>query len=303
MKQIDFNSIEGLQAFQSEINKQITKRIDEAKLDEKIKEISNLSFSKLRTLFENISANLFDSPDGKKILGRYVKTIRENKDLRRVYLLTDLIKEGTSSDNLDLYLMNATSIFKSNKVKIDEGTKKLGKIVAEGIKLANLSVDEIDKIISQDFSLMESINYIITNEQNIKNLNEWVENANVVVNFLKENKKAKPIEESIENNGDSPKALFDSLVENIKNSDMSNWERSVAEDITVLNLSNSSKPELFEKYKNECINAINEAISKVEDIETKSKLTLMEQQMQKKNFNEETFVDDLLKLSELKALI
>ena len=61
----------------------------------------------------------------------------------------------------------------------------------------------------------------------------------------------------------------------------------------------SSKETLFETYKNDCISTIDE----ISDDDNKSRLFAMKQQLSEKKYNEETLIEDLFNLAELKKTL
>ena len=72
-------------------------------------------------------------------------------------------------------------------------------------------------------------------------------------------------------------------------------------DLSLCYISNGDKSELFETYKNDCINTI-DGLSDG-DLDKSTRLYAMKQQLQEKKFNEETLTDDLFKLAELKETL
>lgn len=300
MKKTVLNTAEELRFFQEKLNKKINEHIEKVNLEEKIKEIKNLPFSKLKTLFENISPNLFNTKEGKNVIKQYLKTIKENKELKAIYTFNEVLKEDNTSNDPTAYLMVATSLSSTDKKSLNEGMKKLVNIVSEGMRLSNMSVDEINNILEEKNELSEAIDYFATHKQTIKNLNEWANKVKVINDYIKGKESSNS---TISEATVSKKEILKSLEENINQEGMSDWEKNVVSDVTLLNLSKGNKSDLFEEYKNKCINSINESMKKDIDVETKSRLSLMEEQIKGKKYNEETFINDLLKLSELNSII
>lgn len=300
MKKTVLNTAEELRFFQEKLNKKINEHIEKVNLEEKINDIKNLPFSKLKTLFENISPNLFNTKEGKNVIKKYLKTIKENKELKAIYTFNEVLKEDNTSNDPTAYLMVATSLSSTDKKALNEGMKKLANIVSEGLRLSNISVNDLNEILEEKNELSEAIDYFATHKQTIKNLNEWANKVKVINDYIK----GKEINNStISETTNSKKEILKSLEENINQEGMSDWEKNVVSDITLLNLSKGNKSDLFEEYKTKCINSINESMKKDIDVETKSKLSLMEEQIKGKKYNEETFINDLLKLSELNSII
>ena len=83
------------------------------------------------------------------------------------------------------------------------------------------------------------------------------------------------------------------------------WQKRVVNDISKYILENKTKEDLFNDYKADCINTINESINKTEDgnFETVSQLKGMVSQLSEKKYNKETVNEDLFMLSELKQTL
>ena len=89
MKNIDLNTVKDLTTIKENILKIFDKRINEAKINDFVNSIDNLSFIYCKQLFEGISDKLFDSTRGKKLIGKYARLIKENKDLKNLYFLSE----------------------------------------------------------------------------------------------------------------------------------------------------------------------------------------------------------------------
>ena len=85
MKKSEIKTVNDLVSLKESFNKILDNKIEEKKLAEKISEISNMNFGEVKSLFEGVSYKLFDN--NKKCIADYVKTIKENKDLKTLYVL------------------------------------------------------------------------------------------------------------------------------------------------------------------------------------------------------------------------
>ena len=123
----------------------------------------------------------------------------------------------------------------------------------------------------------------------MKLLEGKVNDANIVNESIVDNRKASELVNDLSN-------ITDGLEE---------WQKRVVNDISKYILENKTKEDLFNDYKTECINTINESINNTEDgnFETVSQLKSMVSQLSEKKYNKETVNEDLFMLSELRQTL
>lgn len=285
-----------LQKFKEEIVKVLDEHIEKNKLNETIENVSTLEFGKIIALYEAISDKLLDTKNGSKIVKNYIKTIKECEDLKNIYSIYNFINNGVN-ENQEVCLNEAFSCVGSiNKKNYTKKLNELGHIVSEGLKIVNLNRSEIENIVSNVNTIYEDVDYLLFNKKTLKNVNEHISRKKNIVNFLKENKKNNNI--VVEENA-SNKDLLEKINEEIGEIE-EEWLKKLFEDVTFNNLSNNKPLVLFEKYKTECLSKINEILENTPDVYSKSKMLTMKESLENKNYKEESFHDDMIKLAELK---
>ena len=295
------NNIETLSKFQNELNNIINREIGMIQLHETVENIPNLPFYKMLSLFESIEHKMLDSKKGKSIIKKYIKTIKESKDLKSLYELRKFLNEGITSElnesvGSDVFLNELIKCYETVDFKnLIENTKKLGNIISEAVIECACTKDEILNIVNKDDIILESFGYVITNKKSLKNISEYMTKFTKVSNFLSENLKTSVI---LDENFDA-KNVSNAINDTI-NEATEKWEKELAEKVTLFTLSNRNMGDLFEEYKNDCLNKINEIIEKTTDIAGKSRFTTMKENLEKKNYNASNFSDDISVLAELK---
>ena len=295
MKSTKIN-LDNLSALKETLNSVIDEKIELAKLNEAISSVNTLPLGTLNCLFENVADKLYESKKGQKLIKKYVNILTENKSMSKMFMGWKYITSPKNIDDTSLYINEALKYMnglKKDKKILNEGYDKLRKIVKECLLVSNLSKEDIENIISAN-SINESVDYLINNNVNIGNLHEYTNHLSKVREHVAKN----VIKENI-GEKQNVKQLFEDLNNVLKN-DLDSWEKRVVEDIAVANLSESSKEALFEKYKNECLNTIDNILLKEENTESKAQMSSMKMQLENKSFSKDSLYEDLLRLSELK---
>jgi len=174
--------------------------------------------------------------------------------------------------------------------ELNEGKVALSKIVSKTINEVGITSEEVNSLLNEKKELHESIEFLINNSKNVSRLNESIKKLQIISEEISKNE-CQTIEKS-------NKELMNDLNNLMESSEHTSWENRVIKDLALSNLSNGSKEELFEQYKNDCISKI-DSICEDKGVSEASRFFAMKEQLNEKKFNEETLVDDLLKLSEL----
>lgn len=292
MKDLNLNTVDGLTKLMNEMNNVFNNKIKAAELNEAINNIDNISFIECRQLFESISDRLYDLKAGSKVIAKYIKIIKESKELQRLYICSDILKGNYHTQNPSLLVNETTSLMnKINRKKLNEDLSKLKKILKEGLKEINVTVEEINSAINENKEINHDITFILCENKKPSNIVDYTNAMNNVVTFVSEN--VKEITESTENVGISD-------VEKIMDNDLELWENAAIEKIVISNLSGGDKKNIFEDYKSRCMNLISELLEdKDNQTITKSQLFSIKEGLEKKEYHGETANDDILKLAQL----
>lgn len=297
MKDFNIENIDKLIKFKNELNRVIDKKIASAELNESINNIASLPFSDIITLFEAYSEELINNNEGKKSVKKYIKTLKESKTLNPIYSFYKNIVEGyTNVKNGNMLLQEGIKLINNDHKLFLEEVNKLGLIVSEGIKSLDITKEDIDNVLAKKETILNSLDYIFSNKKTISSLNEHVKHMDNISVYLS----LKEGKEITTNNTISDGNIMALINANINEAN-SEWEKELIERISLNYLSNNDNKTLFEKYKNECSKIINDIIvNNDDDISLKSQMNEMQINLANKDFKNESYVDDIIMLGELK---
>lgn len=290
---MNLNSVEGLTKLLNELNCVIDNKIKKVKLDENIKKVDTLSFFECKNVFDGISDRLFESKKGQSCIAKYIKLIKENKDLRDMFTLYENFITPFNILDTKLFVTESCGYANDiNKQNYKNGTKALRRLIKTSLKECSISDEDFNNILNEKKEINDSITFVLENKKTAKNLHLYTENLSNIINYIDKNKE--PLNESVkeEHSFKDLKGVFEN--------DLELWENAAIEKIVLCNISNGDKEKIFEEYKEKCLTLISETLED-EDItvETKSHLSTMKNQLQEKKYKEETINNDILKLAQL----
>lgn len=296
---VDLNNIDNLYALKEEFSNAIDKFISDKRLDEKISSIKELGFSDLVTLFEGVSETILDTKEGRKVVKNYVKLMKESESLNKAYGVNKLFTNGVNSDDSEMLIKETFEM--CHKVNLNDYKKdlnRLSSIVSEAVKLSNINIEKIDNLLESKNDAFTSIDFLFENKKTLKNITEYVNNMTKVVKHVNENIS------KCNSSKNSDVATMEEVVKGINESvevDGEEWSKELIERLTLNELANKSKEELFNEYKSECMEAFKRAVNDDDiDLTFKSKMLSMESKLSNRTYNEGTFNEDISNLAELK---
>ena len=300
MKNTTFKTIGDFQRLKESLNDVIDKRITKMKLEECINSFNSLSFACLNEIFKNTVDKLYETKEGKRLIKKYVKTIKESNDLKKVYSIYKIVNSPNKINDGTLFIKESISLIKKiDKKNYGDSLSSISDIVKECAVSANLDTEAIENIKDKYHgSISESLDYVFFNKMDMNNIVEYTNGLSRITNFINENKKH---ENDLMAEGKSICELigdFDKLFTN----DIEIWESTAIKDISLAELSGKDKKGVFEEYKSECLSIIEENLNE-KDVENSSRFQGMKEKLMKKEFNSDTIVEDILMLSELKHVL
>lgn len=297
MAKIDLNKSEDLKKFKEKINAILEERISIAETDETISSISSLPFGTIKNIFEGISDKLFESKKGKKLISKYIKAIKENKNVSKIYSIYEVIEKPKYVKDSSLFVKESINFGKNvDEKNLNEGILNVAKIVKDCIKEAKISNEELIKIINEKKNINESINYLLTTNINQTNLPKYTNVICDVRDYVNENMTEREIGEGI-----SIADFMNQINESLNG--LSYEEMSVVRDMTLCNLSNSGYQNLFEEYKGKCLESLENILSNDVTTDDRARLFHMKEQLEEKTYSEETIKEDLINFSNLNKLL
>lgn len=295
MKNLNTNSITDLAKLKESLASVIDQRISALKLNENISVIDTANLPVLVSIFENLSDKLYESKDGKKILKKYIKCIKEAKELKNVYRIYKSIKCPTDVLNANMYLNESVKLCQNidrNLYLIE--LEKLKNIVKNGIKESKINTETLDETLKCNDSINESFDYVFDHKPCSNNIKEYTNCLHKLCESIKSNNKTS--EKQYEN------VSFNSFYQKLTE-DMEGWNKKLFDDIVLANLSNKSENALFEEYKNSCLTILESDLSNLTDTEAVSRLKDLKKKVENKTYNKDTFSEDISNLAELKKTL
>lgn len=295
----EINDTKSLKALQNKLNEAFDKRLVALQKDEFGKQLSESSFGYIKKCFEEFVPFLFENKEGQKLMGKYIKTIKENKNLSTLYNIYEGIRRTGKDSDVDYFISALSSSEKEiNKKTIKEDVKKLGDILNTAYHLVCESKNTL-MIPTNNDKLDAAVEYLVEHKSTTQNLSEY----SVAVKAIREDIESRETSLPLKVKRSNVDNTFDVMVEqfNEKYNDLSEAEISIVNEI----LSAKDPQVVFDKYINECLDAIDKKrtyFKKIEDIASKKRLDGVYEQISKKEYSKETLsedIDNILQLTEL----
>jgi hypothetical protein len=245
------------------------------------------NFGGAQAMFESLIVPLLKEKGGKRLIKRYINTIKENKSLKTLYTYNEGLKVNKTPETKKAYITEALTL--SNQINYNEYVKGVGDITSLICTAFNLLGDKyVLENVSYDKtsdSIGKSLVYLASTNKDIKNLNEYISHIENVSETIVE-KANKDI------NVDLP--LEDIVTEMKQTSNNDNMS-------FIFNTDNKEKT--FCEAKEVCLNMIKQQKLQNKDEEVITKLTEMENKLHNKQYTFETFTKDMLYMSELQEVL
>lgn len=289
------NTIQEVESYRNMINEMCDNRHKFIVLCEEAKELSTKSFGFIKESFEALSPILFKSSEGKKLMNKYTKMIKENKNLSSLHTINENIRKAGSETDIDFFVNSLMVVeWGVNPSTLKEDTKKLGRVLSEAYLLVGEEAKSL--IPNENVSLSNAVNFIAESKKGTKNISEYSDAARIIKEHIKSKDAKKNVFESIDLD-----ILAKRLVEdfNVKYGD----KLTIEEANALREISSSEDREsVFNKYKEVCKSKITEAKKNFEskgDKASSDRLGVVLEQIASKSYVLDTVGADICSLIEL----
>ena len=289
------NTIQEVESYRNMINEMCDNRHKFIVLCEEAKELSTKSFGFIKESFEALSPILFKSSEGKKLMNKYTKMIKENKNLSSLHTINENIRKAGSETDIDFFVNSLMVVeWGVNPSTLKEDTKKLGRVLSEAYLLVGEEAKSL--IPNENVSLSNAVNFIAESKKGTKNISEYSDAARIIKEHIKSKDAKKNVFESIDLD-----TLAKRLVEdfNVKYGD----KLTIEEANALREISSSEDREsVFNKYKEVCKSKITEAKKNFEskgDKASSDRLGVVLEQIASKSYVLNTVGADICSLIEL----
>lgn len=256
-------------------------------------ELNTNNFGILNHIFEERLPELFKN--NKKVVKDVIKLIKEDINLSSQFNYYNAIRnyhgkiaEILKPEDLTQRLYEAV-VPTINKETLMESNAKFRKVLKEN------NIIPTEFISDEMKSLYESGHNIITKKRSVANVATLAESTNNICEYMNKHKND-VVKESVD-----PNKLIKNFENKLKDN-LTESEMSFVQQITDFRspIAEQRKEKLFNKFKNECINKINEMLKEDSDnVELKG----LSDQINEMKFNKESIVKDIAKLLEIRDIL
>lgn len=245
----------------------------------------NRNFGICYHIFEDSLLKNMKSRKGKKFINEVSNLIKKDKILKKQFdVYNNICKKSVTETNKYIDdIIECVSKMDVSKNDIKKSNDKLIDLLE-----ANSNVNKLLDIDNDTIKLYEDIEFILTNKKTLNNIDEF----NTVKNSLSESLSKIYTHNNSEVNEDYEKKISD-ITE--KYEDITDDELKLFEKISS---KNTNKSNLFDAYKNETIDNVNEAINNASD-DDREQWQNIKTALDEKKYNEKTFVEDILNFVEI----
>lgn len=252
----------------------------------------NRNFGIIYSIVEANTKDWFLKKKNRKALLEVKKLFDSNKILKEelnIYNAFNNIQEGIDAKQ---YVTEALDLFgKMDKKELKENNQKLINLIRKynSNEMIGLPDDKAD--------LYEAIEYVITNNKSVKNVQEYILNESKIIKHLEENVLTKGDIHSVYDE----QSLKESSkrVKDIYNTMLNEEERKFIDELLK---NNDNVEEAFNSIKNELSESIKKEMF-IDDITSNERWTQVLGQINEMKYDKEKGVDNLIKLTEIKKAI
>lgn len=286
-----FKNIDELKEFQAKINEACENKMLELNVKNEAKDLELPSYLFIKESFENMSDTLFTTEKGRKLIGRYIKEHKNNKELNKMFHIYENLSKADKTINVINMIQGMKEMVgEINEKKLSIGIENLKKIIREsyvliGVNAKNLLSENKNK------ELPNYVNYVFTNTLKMDNMVKYNKCINEIKAFVDNNAITEvsfksPTRVDI----DECYARYNELL-----TDESDIVKEIRESV--------NKEDVFRKYKESCLAAIESTISSNIHQDTCDKLYEFKTRIMNKNYNEETLGEDISNFIELENTV
>tara|TARA_B100000927_G_scaffold49678_1_gene36480 strand:- start:2067 stop:2834 length:768 start_codon:yes stop_codon:yes gene_type:complete len=249
------------------------------------------NFGKIKNVFNNILGEAIANKDvsKKKLFNKYVNNLKEDEILKKqfdVYTYVETLIEENQFKASEKIKLNLDTLSEIKRDDIIESNNRLLSLLGD-VKLDSKYDNE---------EIHESISNLIFS----KDINDYVDYLNEVIDYVKSNKPKKIFEST-----EIPNSILTSIVVDKFNGKYGSLDESSKELIKLMfNGSEKEKINLFETSVKDCLNLINAKLSDdggdIEDLEVKEGLMSAKENLLLREYKKDTFEKDMVKIINLK---
>ena len=221
------------------------------------------NFGIIFNIIEQNMNKLLETKKGKEFIKKAYKMIKGNNVLNEQFKVYDFFEKANYVENSKEFVNETLSIIKTiDKKQIKENNEKLIKLIRD------YKLDEMVEIPEETENLYEAIEYVLLNEKKLENVNKFINATNVITEHIQNAQRNTNVEDD---------KTFNSFKDKIE-AEESKINENINEDekklLDTFMSSKTNKKEIFENYKKQTLEKINDTIltSENEDKESWQKI-------------------------------
>jgi len=289
------NDLNSLEEIRRSLNEACDNRAVFIKMCNRASELSEHSFGFIKEAFENLSPSLFETKDGKKLINKYTKTIKENKNLSEMHTIYENVRKMHNGSDLDFFVNGIVSNeWNINKKTLSEDVSKLGKILAEAYVTVGTKSEEM--LPGNNTALDKALEFIAENKKTGKNLTDYSNAVKVIREYIEAKEKV-DVQKMFEDVDKITERMVNEFNEKYAD-ELNEDERGALKELA----ENNDREGIFNKYKSMCQEKLNEEKKRFleeGDSESAEKIDKIYEQVGKKMFSENTVGTDICNLIEM----
>jgi hypothetical protein len=286
-----FKNLEELKDFQKLMNEACDNKAVELNVKNEAKNLEFPSYLYIKESFENMADKLFTTAKGRKLIGRYVKEHKTNKDLNKMFHIYENLNKADKTINVINMIQEMKNMVGDiNEFKLQKGIDNLKKIIRESYVLIGV---QAKSLLSENkhADLPNYVDYVFTNALKMDNMVKYNKCINEIKSFVDSNAISEvSFKTATKVDIDECYARYNELL-----ADENDVVKEIRESV--------NKEEVFEKYKNSCLAAIESTMSTNINQATCDKLYEFKTRILNKNYNEETLGEDISNFIELENTV
>lgn len=221
------------------------------------------NFGIIFNIIEQNMNKLLETKKGKEFIKKAYKMIKGNNVLNEQFKVYDFFEKANYVENSKEFVNETLSIIKTiDKKQIKENNEKLIKLIRD------YKLDEMVEIPEETENLYEAIEYVLLNEKKLENVNKFINATNVITEHIQNAQRNTNVEDdkTFNNFKDKIEAEESKINENINEDEKKLLDTFMS--------SKTNKKEIFENYKKQTLEKINDTIltSENEDKESWQKI-------------------------------
>ena len=252
------------------------------------------NFGNIKDTFNSILAESIIKRDeeGKKLFNVYLKTLKENTELRQQYLIYKNLTTKSFNDGVEAkdYIKENINLLKGlNEKELKKGNDKLG-ILLEG-----------REITTENSTVYDHINILLKTKKTPSNLDKIRESINYIKDSMLERDEIIKEDKDVVNLPPSVLTQMATTRFNTKYADITEDEKEILK--TVLNGNEEDKKTVYNTLKTECIDIIDNKLNEEIDLDLKDKILKVKDKLLRMTYNPDEYVKDIDRVYGLKKSV